>query len=102
LPNDRLVGFELNAPVVTPVPERVILRLGFDPLDVIFTPPLAAPPDAGVNVTLNVVVCPAVSVTGSDSPLKLNPLPLAEAAVIVKLDPPEFVRVSDRLELFPT
>jgi hypothetical protein len=96
------VGFELNAPAVTPVPERGILRLGFEPLDVMLTLPLAAPPDVGVKVTLNVAVCPDVSVTGNESPLKLNPVPLADAAVIVRFDPPEFVSVSDKLELLPT
>ena len=44
----------------------------------------------------------AANVKGNDSPLKLNPVPLAEAAEIVRLDPPELVRVSDKLVLLPT
>jgi hypothetical protein len=37
-----------------------------------------------------------------DSPLKLNPVPVAAAAEIVRLDPPELVSVSDKLELLPS
>jgi hypothetical protein len=40
------------------------------------------------------VLWPVVNVKGKDSPLKLNPVPLAEAAEIVRLVPPVLVRVS--------
>jgi hypothetical protein len=48
------------------------------------------------------VLCPAAKVKGKESPLKLNPVPLATAAEIVRLVPPVLVRASDRLELAPT
>jgi hypothetical protein len=51
---------------------------------------------------VNDVLWPAFNVKGKVSPLRLNPLPLAAAAEIVKLVPPEFVNVSDKLELLPT
>ena len=102
MPKPRLVGFALSAPGATPVPDNATLRLGFDPLDVIDTLPLVAPLLVGANFTLKEVLCPAFKVTGNVSPLILNPVPLALAAEIVRLDPPEFVSVSVRLELLPS
>jgi hypothetical protein len=102
LPNARAVGFGVNVPWVVPVPERTMLRLGFEPFDVILTAPLADPLTVGLKVTVNEVLCPAAKVKGKESPLKLNPVPLATAAEIVRLVPPVLVRVSDRLALAPT
>ena len=79
-----------------------ILKLGFEPLEVTVTLPLAAPLTVGENSTVNDVLCPAFSVTGNVRPLMLNPVPLAEAAEMVTLEPPLLVRVSDKLELLPT
>ena len=102
LPNARLVGLAVNAPCVTPVPESAMLKLGLLPLEVMLTLPLTAPLAAGANFTVNEVLCPAFNVKGKLSPLILNPVPLALAAEIVRLVPPEFVSVSDKLELLPT
>jgi hypothetical protein len=102
LPNARLVGFAVRAPCVTPVPESGMLKLGFAPLEVILTLPLAAPLVVGEKSTVNDVLWPAFNVKGKVSPLKLNPLPLAAAAEIARLDPPVLVSVSDKLELLPT
>ena len=101
-PNARLAGFATRSPCDAPVPDRAIVKLGFEPSDVMVTLPLTAPLAAGVKVTVKVVLCPAVSVTGKLSPLKLNPVPLADAAEIVTLDPPLLVSVSDKLALLPT
>ena len=76
-----------------------MLKLGFAPLEVILTLPLAAPLVVGEKSTVNEVLWPAFNVKGKASPLRLNPLPLAEAAEIVRLDPPELVSVSDALSL---
>lgn len=78
---------------MTPVPERGMLRLGFEALEVMVTLPLAAPAEAGLNNTENDVLWPAVKVTGKDRPLKLKPAPLALAAEMVMVDPPVLVRV---------
>jgi hypothetical protein len=102
LPIARLLGFGDSVPGVTPVPESAMLRLGFNPFDVIVTLPLAAPLALGANCTVNEVLWPAVKVKGKDRPLNLNPAPLALAAEMVRLDPPELVNVSDKLELLPT
>jgi hypothetical protein len=55
--------------------------------------PVELPLADGANFTVKLVVCPALRVTGSVNPLIENPLPDAVAAVILRLEPPEFVRV---------
>ena len=94
MPKERLAGLADSVPCVTPVPERGMLRLGLDPLEVMLRLPLAAPAAVGLNNTENEVLWPAVNVTGKDNPLKLNPVPLALAAEIVMLVPPLLVKVS--------
>ena len=76
LPKLRLVGLAPSVPGVTPVPDKGMVRVGFEALDVMVRLPLALPADDGPNETLKVVLCPAVSVTGVVIPLKLNPEPL--------------------------
>ena len=70
-----------------------MLKLESDALEVMLTLPLAAPLAVGANTTVNDVLWPAFSVKGIASPLKLNPVPLAAAAEIVRLVPPELVRL---------
>ena len=64
--------------------------------------PLALPAAEGANFTVNDVFCPAFKVRGKFNPLRLNPLPLTEAAVIVTGDAPVLERVSFKLALLPT
>ena len=80
--NARLVGFALRVPAVTPVAESGMLRLASDPVEVMLTLPVTAPLAAGLKVTVNDVLWPAERVRGSARPLKLNPVPVAAAAVI--------------------
>jgi len=96
------LGFVVSVPCVTPVPESGMFRLGFEPVEVMLTLPLAAPLVVGEKSTVNDVLWPAVSVSGKDSPLKLNPVPLAAAAEIVRVVPPVLVSVSGMLVLLPT
>jgi hypothetical protein len=101
LPKLRLVAVTVSDPGVTPVPESGTAKVGFDALLVMDRFPLADPPVVGVNVTLKVALWPAAKVAG-----KLSPLTLYGAAVVaaltVTLEPPELVRVSDNVWLFPT
>jgi hypothetical protein len=77
LPRSMLVGVTASCPTAAvPVPDKGMVRVGFEALDVMVTLPLALPADDGANETLNVVLCPAMSVTGVVIPLKLNPEPL--------------------------
>jgi hypothetical protein len=79
-----------------------MVKLGFEPLEVMLMLPLVAPLAVGLKSTVKDVLWPAVNVTGRVSPLKLNPLPLAAAAEIVRLVPPVLLSVSDKLVLLPT
>src|ERR1700690_4520145 len=85
LPKLILVGFAVRSPDVTPVPDAGIVSVGFCAFDVTVTLPLKLPADGGVNVTLNVTLCPAPSVTGNVIPETLKPVPLAATAVICAL-----------------
>jgi len=101
VPKLRPAGFAATVPAETPVPEREMLTVGFDPLSLIVIPPFTKPLDWGANVTLKLVLCPGESVNGGVNPLKLKPLPVAVAWEILRLEPPEFVRVSEVVRLLP-
>ena len=73
-----------NVPCVaaTADPVKDTFKLGFEAFDVTETLPLEFPAECGVNVTLNDVLCPGVSVTGVAIPEMLNPVPLAATSEI--------------------
>ena len=96
LPKVRLVGFDPTAPTAVPVPDNGIVSVGLEPFEVTVTFPVAAPAAVGVNVTVKLALCPAVSVTGAVMPLKVNPVPLIATSEIVTLEPPVFVTFSDK------
>lgn len=77
-----------------PVPDRGRLRFGLEASDAIVTLPLALPDALGVNVTVNVVFCPAARVSGAVIPLMVNAVPLMATCEIVTLEPPILVRDS--------
>jgi len=76
LPKLRLAGLAPSVPGVTPVPDKGMVSVGLEALDVIVTLPMALPADEGANETLKVALWPGVKVTGVVIPLKLKPLPL--------------------------
>jgi len=78
LPNDSLVGFSDSCPAATPVPERGMLRVGFEAFDVTVSVPLTAPVAVGSKLTLKDALCPAPSVRGVVIPLILNSVRLDE------------------------
>lgn len=79
LPTARVVGLTVSVPVAAaPVPDRGMLSVGFDALDVTVTVPLAVPVEVGANVTLKLVLAPAASVIGVEIVLKLKPVPLID------------------------
>ena len=71
-----LLGFAPRPPGEVPVPDRGMVRVGLEALEVITRLPLAMPVDDGAKETLNVALCPAVRMTGVVIPLKPNPEPL--------------------------
>ena len=62
---------------------------------VIETLPDPVPADVGAYLAVKVAVCPAVSVSGVESPLMLKPVPLALAADTVVFAVPVFFKVTD-------
>ncbi len=101
VPKLMLVGSAPKPPGVTPVPDRGIVRDGFEALEMMLMLPLALPADDGLNKTVKTVLCPAERVTGVVIPLRVNP-PLTVTWEIVTLDPPVFVKVSDSDVFLPT
>ena len=90
------MGTAVRVPPVaaTDVPLRGIDKLGFDAFDDTVAVPGKVPTDVGAKVTVKVVLCPAVNVTGVLIPETLNPVPDAATAETVALVPPVLVRVS--------
>jgi hypothetical protein len=84
-------------PDAVPVPESGTFRAGLDALDVMARLPVALPPDLGENVALKLTLWPAPNVIGKLKPLAVKPEPVALAAEIMTLVPPELVRVSVRV-----
>jgi len=64
--------------------------------------PLAVAADAGANAAVKVVLWPALRVSGTVSPVRLKPAPVAAAAEIVMLAVPEFISVIVWEPLLPT
>src|SRR5216684_2747846 len=65
------------------------------------TLPLALPVADGANCALNVVLPPAASVSGTDKPVMLKPVPEALAAEIVTLAVPGLLNVKVCVPLLP-
>jgi len=84
------------------VPESATLSAEFDALELMARLPLALLPEVGAKVTLRLALWPGFKVIGRFMPLALNPEPLAPAAEIVTLAPPEFVMVSAKVWELPT
>ena len=101
LPKLRLVAVAVSEPTVTPAPDSGTFKLVLEALLVMEILPLADPLVAGVNFTLKVALWPAASVAGRFIPLTLYGAAVV-AAVMVTLEPPELVKVSDKVWLPPT
>ena len=102
LPKLWLAGLTPSCPGAVPVPVNATANDGFDAFEVTVKLALALPADAGANTTEKVTLCPAVRVVGSESPLTENAAAPELAPVIVTLEPPVLVIVSDFELLLPT
>ncbi len=74
-----LVGFAANVPAVTPVPVSAMFKEGLDAVLVIAILPVTAPAALGANVAVKLVLCPAFNTRGTEIPVTLKPLPVADA-----------------------
>jgi hypothetical protein len=102
LPKLRVAGETVNSPAAVPVPEREIVSVAFEALDITEMLPVTAPVFCGANIPLNVRLCPAVRVTGKLRPGTLNPAPVTFTWVMVTLEAPVFVMVSEAAALLLT
>jgi len=75
-PKLRVVGLAANAPGVTPVADTGMVNVEFVAVDVMVRLPLTAPDVVGTNETVNVALCPPLSVNGVAIPLTLRPVPV--------------------------
>ncbi len=97
LPKFRLVvPSEMVRVELVPAPLSANVYVGFVvALLVIVTLPVTLPADVGLNPIVKLDVCAAASVSGSEIPLRLKPVPLTVAPEIVTLVPPVFVSCTD-------
>jgi hypothetical protein len=104
LPRASVAGDTVSCPtvVVTPVPVIGMVKVEFVAVDVMVRFPFTAPADVGENETVNVALCPPVSVSGVVIPLTLSPVPVIPSCETDTLVVPVFVMVSDRVPLLPT
>ncbi len=85
-----------------PVPDREMVSVGSEALDVTVTAPLALPVEVGANLTVYVVLCPAASVNEVLMPLREKPAPLIVTFETETVVPPAFVIVPESDWLEPT
>src|SRR5437899_11835476 len=86
----------------TPVPLRAMVLVELGALLTSETLPDTLPGVAGANCTLKVLDCPAGRVSGNVSPLMLKPAPVTLPCAMVKLTPPELVKVRACTPVLPT
>ncbi len=94
-PKLMVLGAALSRKVcATPVPDSATVAGELVAVLTTETLPEALPATVGVKVALKLVLWPAVSVRGSESPLMLNPDPVIVACETVTLPVPVLVRVT--------
>ena len=86
----------------TPVPLRAMVLGELGALLTSETLPDTLPVAVGANCTLKVLDCPAPRVSGNVSPLMLKPAPVKLPCAMVKLAPPELVKVKFCTPVLPT
>ena len=94
LPKFKSVALGVNWPAEMPVPERGIVRFGFEAFESTVMPPLALPSAFGLNPTLKVTLCPLSRLKGRLNPVKPNAAPVMLACEMVTMESPELVNIS--------
>jgi hypothetical protein len=72
LPKAKLAGVTANCPAAVPVPDSGMFKVRFDAFEATARFPLALPEEDGVKMTLKVMLCPDVRITGGLSPVTLK------------------------------
>jgi hypothetical protein len=94
LPKLSAEGVRVNCPGLLALPERAIFSCGFEASETIARLPETEPETVGAKTTLNVRLCPAARLAGSDKPLAVNAALDMLACATVTLAVPVFFRVS--------
>jgi hypothetical protein len=103
LPNAKLPGLAISdAFAAKPLPERESVCGDPGALSVNTMLPVTPPGVVGAKTTLKEVLWPLDSVTGSEMPLMLKPVPVKVARLTTVLMFPEFVKVTVCEALWPT
>ncbi len=101
VPKLKVPGETLNCPAAVPEPASAMVKFGFEASETTEMLPLVDPAEVGAKATPKVKLCPGDRTIGKLSPVTLNPLPVTLACVTVTLEPPELVKISDRVVLLP-
>ena len=67
----KLVGEGVRTAAAVPPPDKLMVRVGFEAVEVTVTAPVEMPEDVGANFTVNEVLCPAARVIGVVTPERL-------------------------------
>ena len=102
VPKLTLPGFAPSRPGVTEVPERGTSKVEFVAVLRIVRSPVAAPVDFGANVTVKLMLWPAVRVRGTAKPVRRKALPVTFACETATVIPLELVSVAVALGVAPT
>lgn len=97
VPKLGLGGLATSEPGAKPIAASGKFSMGLEPLLTRVTLPAALPPVWGANVTLKLELWPAANVSGKLSPLMPKPVPEMEACDMVRLDPPELLRITGKV-----
>ncbi len=92
-PKLRLVGLAASSRV-TPLPASDTVAGELAASLTIETPPVTLPAAVGENFTVKVVLCPAARLSGRESPLRLNSVPVTLACDTVTLVVPVLLSVT--------
>ena len=96
-----LLGDSANCPEAAPPPDNDIVSDEFDAVDITEMLPDALPPVVGAKTAPKVKLCPGARISGKLNPLTLNAAPVGRTWETVRLELPEFVKVSGRVSLCP-
>lgn len=102
VPNAKLLGCNVIAPAVAPVPDNGMVRVGLGASEVMLMLPLVDPDAIGAKVKVKLVLCPPLKVRGVLIPPSAKPDPLTATCEIVMLDELELVTVSTSDCVLPT
>jgi hypothetical protein len=101
-PKLTLDGATVSAPGRTAVTASGTARVGLEASELIVRLPLKLPDVGGVEFRFRLALCPAANVMGVAIPLKLKPVPVTAAPLMVTLEPPILVTVAVCFWVLPT